>query len=72
MWFFLLLELWQAMDACTLPKMSQLPPQLEQMAFAFALADARMPDMPIVFASDSFYKLTGYTAGEVCMCARFG
>ncbi|EIE19911.1 hypothetical protein COCSUDRAFT_19032 [Coccomyxa subellipsoidea C-169] len=31
----------------------------------FAISSARDPDMPIIFASPSFYELTGYTPEEV-------
>ncbi|KAF8055729.1 PHOT2 [Scenedesmus sp. PABB004] len=33
--------------------------------FAFTVSDCGAPDMPIVFASASFYSLTGYAPGEV-------
>lgn len=33
----------------------------------FALSDPRLPDNPIVFASQGFYDLTGYSREEVCM-----
>ena len=29
------------------------------------IADAREPDMPIIFANDAFYRMTGYTDAEV-------
>ena len=32
---------------------------------SFVLASARDPDMPIVYASGSFYDLTGYSPAEV-------
>ena len=31
----------------------------------FVLSDPKLPDNPIVFASPGFYKLTGYSQGEV-------
>ena len=31
----------------------------------FVLSDPRLPDNPVVFASEGFYKLTGYTADKV-------
>ena len=31
----------------------------------FVLSDPRLPDNPIVFASEGFYQLTGYTRGQV-------
>jgi hypothetical protein len=33
----------------------------------FVLSDPRLPDNPIVFASQGFYDLTGYSREEVCM-----
>ena len=31
----------------------------------FTVADARKPDMPLIFANEAFYKITGYTEEEV-------
>ena len=36
-----------------------------RMQVSFVLASARDPDMPIVYASGSFYDLTGYSPAEV-------
>ena len=32
---------------------------------AFVVTDARRPDLPIVYASDSFEKLTGYSNSDI-------
>ncbi|KAJ3372420.1 blue light receptor [Allomyces arbusculus] len=34
------------------------------MSCSFVVSDARKPDMPIVYVSDTFERLTGYSAGE--------
>nr|AML76659.1 putative LOV domain-containing protein [Triglochin maritima] len=38
---------------------------LERIEKNFVIADARLPDIPIIFASDSFLELTEYTREEI-------
>lgn len=38
---------------------------MDGMQVSFVLASARDPDMPIVYASASFYELTGYSPQDV-------
>mmetsp|Transcript_9347 Transcript_9347/g.28515 ORF Transcript_9347/g.28515 Transcript_9347/m.28515 type:complete len:704 (-) Transcript_9347:1016-3127(-) len=38
---------------------------LAGLRHTFVVADATLPDMPLVFASDSFYQMTGYGPDEV-------
>lgn len=38
---------------------------LTSLEFAFCISDAQHPDMPILFASDGFYRATGYSPAEV-------
>lgn len=38
---------------------------IKSLGFSFVISDAQHPDMPIVYASDNFYSLTGYTTEEV-------
>nr|AHZ63927.1 phototropin [Percursaria percursa] len=43
----------------------QLTQVLSSLRHTFAVADATLPDMPLVYASDGFYTMTGYTKDEV-------
>ena len=38
---------------------------LSKHAYNFVLSDPRQPDNPIVYVSEGFYQLTGYSAEEV-------
>lgn len=38
---------------------------VEGTTFGVTIADAREPDMPIIFANEAFYKMTGYAEEEV-------
>nr|AML76573.1 putative LOV domain-containing protein [Posidonia australis] len=42
-----------------------LATRLERIEKNFVIADARLPDNPIIFASDSFLELTEYTREEI-------
>nr|AML77908.1 putative LOV domain-containing protein [Chlamydomonas bilatus] len=44
---------------------SQLTKVLAGLRHTFVVADATLPDMPLVFASDGFYQMTGYGPDEV-------
>lgn len=44
---------------------SELEKQLRRYEFSFVIASSREKDMPIVYASDGFYALTGYSPEEV-------
>ncbi|KAM1517953.1 protein TWIN LOV 1-like isoform X1 [Malus sylvestris] len=44
---------------------SALNISLGRIKQSFVLTDSHLPDMPIVYASDAFFKLTGYTRHEV-------
>nr|AML77533.1 putative LOV domain-containing protein [Acrosiphonia sp. BC-2016] len=44
---------------------SQLTKVLSGLRHTFAVADATLPDCPLVYASDGFYEMTGYTRDEV-------
>lgn len=37
---------------------------LSSVDLAFVISSARLPDCPVVYASQSFYTLTGYSAEE--------
>ncbi|KGN51884.1 protein TWIN LOV 1 [Cucumis sativus] len=54
---------------CSLPRVgilcSSLNTSLNRIKQSFVLTDPNLPDMPIVYASDEFLKLTGYTRCEV-------
>ena len=39
--------------------------EMQSYTFNFVVSDARGKDCPIVYASDGFYKLTGYAPHEV-------
>lgn len=39
--------------------------QLQDFDFAFVISDARQPDNPVCFASQEFYRLTGFCSSEV-------
>jgi PAS domain-containing protein len=41
---------------------------LERIQQNFVISDPSLPDTPIVFASDDFLALTGYTREEVLGC----
>lgn len=43
----------------------QLQEMLQNFSFAFVVSDCSKPDMPIVYASNEFYVMTGYSANEV-------
>ncbi|GKV22451.1 hypothetical protein SLEP1_g32324 [Rubroshorea leprosula] len=47
---------------------SSLNISLGRIKQSFVLTDPRLPDMPIVYASDAFLKLTGYERQEVLGC----
>jgi PAS domain-containing protein len=38
---------------------------LSGLKHTFVVADATLPDCPLVFASESFYQMTGYSKDEV-------
>ena len=42
-----------------------VPSVLSSMQHTFVVADPTLPDCPLVFASDSFLRLTGYTREEI-------
>ncbi|XP_020592169.1 protein TWIN LOV 1 isoform X2 [Phalaenopsis equestris] len=44
---------------------SSLCTSLGRIKQSFVLTDPHLPDMPIVYASDTFFSLTGYTRDEV-------
>lgn len=44
---------------------SQLTKVLAGLRHTFVVADATLPDMPLVFASEGFYQMTGYGPDEV-------
>ncbi|KAK0574101.1 hypothetical protein LWI29_018150 [Acer saccharum] len=54
---------------CNLPRMinisSSLHISLGRIKQSFVLTDPHLPDMPIVYASDAFLKMTGYDRHEV-------
>jgi hypothetical protein len=43
---------------------------MASLDFAFVISDARAPDMPIIYASDRFFAVTGYGPSEVCARVR--
>mmetsp|Transcript_22158 Transcript_22158/g.53029 ORF Transcript_22158/g.53029 Transcript_22158/m.53029 type:complete len:694 (+) Transcript_22158:301-2382(+) len=43
----------------------QLTSVLSGLRHTFVVADATLPDCPLVFASESFYEMTGYSKDEV-------
>ena len=43
----------------------QLTSVLSGLRHTFVVADATLPDCPLVFASESFYEMTGYSRDEV-------
>lgn len=43
----------------------QLTQVLQKLRHTFVVADATLPDCPLVYASESFYQMTGYGADEV-------
>ncbi|CAN6549105.1 unnamed protein product [Malus baccata var. baccata] len=47
---------------------SALNISLGRIKQSFVLTDSHLPDMPIVYASDAFFKLTGYARHEVLGC----
>jgi len=56
------------MSTAELPHVDETLAQLikrESYAFNFVVSDAREKDCPIVFASEGFYQLTGYSPEEV-------
>nr|AML77444.1 putative LOV domain-containing protein [Myriophyllum aquaticum] len=44
---------------------SSITLSLGRIKQSFVLTDPHLPDMPIVYASDAFFKLTGYSRHEV-------
>nr|AML78033.1 putative LOV domain-containing protein [Ceratophyllum demersum] len=50
------------------PFSSSLNISLGRIKQSFVLTDHSLPDMPIVYASDAFLKLTGYTRNQVLGC----
>eukprot|EP00951_Prasinocladus_malaysianus_P041501 scaffold490640_cov37-Prasinocladus_malaysianus.AAC.1 len=48
-------------------KLGHLPVDnvLSKLGHTFVVSDPTLPDCPVVFASDSFLRLTGYTREEV-------
>lgn len=38
---------------------------LQRAPFGILIADARLPDLPLVYANDAFERMTGYPPGEV-------
>ncbi|KAF5836329.1 putative blue light receptor [Dunaliella salina] len=44
---------------------SQLTKVLAGLRHTFVVADATLPDMPLIFASEGFYQMTGYGPDEV-------
>lgn len=44
---------------------SQLTKVLAGLRHTFVVADAQQPDMPLIYASDGFYQMTGYGPDEV-------
>ncbi len=38
---------------------------LEAAGNSILIADAKLPDLPVVYFNDAFYKMTGYSEGEV-------
>ena len=54
------------LQAHTVPDESRrLTSILSNLQHTFVVADALIPDMPLVFASESFYRMSGYTAEEI-------
>nr|AML77796.1 putative LOV domain-containing protein [Ruscus sp. BC-2016] len=51
--------------ASTAPLSSSLNISLGRIKQSFVLTDPNLPDMPIVYASDAFLSLTGYSRQEV-------
>ncbi|GAX81948.1 hypothetical protein CEUSTIGMA_g9376.t1 [Chlamydomonas eustigma] len=47
------------------PAAAQLTKVLAGLRHTFVVADATLPDMPLVFASEGFYQMTGYGPDEV-------
>nr|AHZ63928.1 phototropin [Bolbocoleon piliferum] len=47
------------------PPAAQLTQVLSSLRHTFAVADATLPDCPLVYASEGFYQMTGYTKDEV-------
>ncbi|XP_059655920.1 protein TWIN LOV 1 isoform X2 [Cornus florida] len=56
------------------PLCSSLNISLGRIKQSFVLTDPHLPDMPIVYASDAFLRLTGYARHEVlgCNCRFLG
>ncbi|GMY26070.1 putative LOV domain-containing protein [Fagus crenata] len=56
-------------NRCSLPRAGQLSSSLNislgRIKQSFVLTDPHLPDMPIVYASDAFLRLTGYARDEV-------
>ena len=46
-------------------KALDLATTLERLNYSFVVSDPSLPDCPIVFCSDSFLKLTGYSRAEI-------
>ena len=44
---------------------AQFTKVLASLRHTFVVADATLPDCPLVYASDGFLKMTGYSAEEV-------
>nr|AML78606.1 putative LOV domain-containing protein [Cladrastis kentukea] len=63
---------------CSMPDVgllsSSLIISLGRIKQSFVLTNPRLPDMPIMYASDAFLKLTGYARDEVlgCNCRFLG
>ncbi|GBG64443.1 hypothetical protein CBR_g44329 [Chara braunii] len=52
-------------NSCQLPRLSdELKDVLSAFEQTFVVADATKPDCPILYASEGFYKMTGYTPAE--------
>lgn len=52
--------------AAQLPRQNAvLQEELQAFDFAFTISDPSQPDNPIVYASQKFYDMTGYTEHEV-------
>lgn len=55
----------EAAAACVPGLDAKLLRQMQGLDFAFVVSDAQQADMPIMFASDRFYEVTGYSVDEV-------
>nr|AML78891.1 putative LOV domain-containing protein [Osmunda sp. BC-2016] len=53
------------MESLIAPYKESLKDALQQHEFNFVITDPRLPDHPIVYASDGFLEMTGYAAEEV-------